>query len=801
MKKFKFFNSAILVFIASFVTAQNAVNNGDFELSTWSTNTKGSTPQEWTTNNTGMTNSRTAAVNGITPTQGTYMFSMKCNQNNSITSAILSKPNAAGGIVLKSGTSYIFSFKVYTVQGATVVPKMAFKMYSASPASTVYYFDNTASYFNVTPGSWQTFRYPFTATNTLSAGSDIPTFLGFFLNGNESNTIFYLDEVSIVENNPTITFANPISVSKINGDAAFTNLAASNSAGEIIYSSGTPSVATVNSSSGQVTIVGVGSSVITATQAANGNYNAGSQAYTLNVATRPIITISGTQTASVLTNPVADISVSANTELTIDAASTVHNITIEQGGKVTLNDNVTLNVNNITINSDLDGTGTFVDKNTTGLSVTGVVNQYLGTARNWYITSPVASTIVPSGQTYFSYDETGSNTDFSNSGTAYWKPETAGATLDPRKGYIVQASGATTLNFNGSLNTGNKSLQLSRTSGNQNEGFNLVANPYPSYLDWTMVSAANTGLMTTAWFRTKNASGDYIFTTVNVADPKNPTIVAVNPNTTITTLIPPMQAYWVRVKTAGTTNYLIDNSMRKHFDVAGNKFKAPKQNNQQLVRLQVSNGSNTDEAVILFNANATDGLDDFDSPKLSNNSLTTPEIYTGLGADKLVINGMNMIPFNSEIPIGFSSLQANNFSFSIKEMANFDADTRIILRDKINQNTETDITNGTPYVFSAPVTPANTNRFSILFRTPASVTDLKNIEKLNAHVFVNSANQITISTPEKCNYNIYNTIGQKVIDGITSSNQSILDVKLPNGMYLVKLTASGKILICKVIVK
>ena len=218
MKTITLFFAAIGLMMASSLTAQNAVNNGDFELSTWVTN--GSTPQEWTTNNTGMTNSRTVAVNGITPTQGTYMFSMKCNQNNAITSAILLKPNAAGGIVIQSGTKYIFSFKVYTVQGGSSVPKMAFKMYAASPAQYVVYFDNTSSYFNVTPGSWQTFSYPFTATNTLAAGSNIPINLGFFLNGNEANTTFYLDEVSIlpesgttvinVLSDPEVAFTNPV---------------------------------------------------------------------------------------------------------------------------------------------------------------------------------------------------------------------------------------------------------------------------------------------------------------------------------------------------------------------------------------------------------------------------------------------------------------------------------------------------------------------------------------------------------------------------------------------------------------
>ena len=106
---------------------------------------------------------------------------------------------------------------------------------------------------------------------------------------------------TIVEGDPqTLTFTTPAPDSKTYGDAAFTNTVSvtSNSqsisdGGAVTYSSSNQKVATVNPSTGEVTIVGAGEATITANAAAvAGKYAAGSQSYTLNVAQKPV-TITG----------------------------------------------------------------------------------------------------------------------------------------------------------------------------------------------------------------------------------------------------------------------------------------------------------------------------------------------------------------------------------------------------------------------------------------------------------------------------------------------------------------------------
>ena len=80
-----------------------------------------------------------------------------------------------------------------------------------------------------------------------------------------------------------------------------------------------------------------------------------------------------------------------------------------------------------------------------------------------------------------------------------------------------------------------------------------------------------------------------------------------------------------------------------------------------------------------------------------------------------------------------------------------------------------------------------TDRFSLLFRAPGVTTDIENTTKLNAQVFVNANNQITIIAPEKANYSIYNSMGQLIENGILNSRHETSNIKLAAGVYVVKV--------------
>ena len=81
-----------------------------------------------------------------------------------------------------------------------------------------------------------------------------------------------------------VTFNDPsATITKSYGDAKFTNTASTNGDGNITYSSSNTNVATVNSSTGEITIIDVGEATITAHASETENYNEGSASYNLVV--------------------------------------------------------------------------------------------------------------------------------------------------------------------------------------------------------------------------------------------------------------------------------------------------------------------------------------------------------------------------------------------------------------------------------------------------------------------------------------------------------------------------------------
>ena len=142
---------------------------------------------------------------------------------------------------------------------------------------------------------------------------------------------------------------------------------------------------------------------------------------------------------------------------------------------------------------------------------------------------------------------------------------------------------------------------------------------------------------------------------------------------------------------------------------------------QQVLRLQVSNGTNTDETIVYFNTNACDGCDIYDSPKMMNANSTIPKIYTSVSDEELAINGMNSYTSGTALAVGFRPGKSNTFTMKASEISNFDAHTKIILRDNY-LSTEHELTVGTPYSFASDATPTDT-RFTLIFKIVSFTTN------------------------------------------------------------------------------
>jgi hypothetical protein len=472
------------------------------------------------------------------------------------------------------------------------------------------------------------------------------------------------------------------------------------------------------------------------------------------------------------------------------AGFTCNNVIVNAGKQLTIASGV-LSVNgNLSLLSNSSGTATLINNGSLSVSGTTTVNQYLtgsgGTVPNgryWYISSPVTgatSTTFNAASTTIlkRYDEP----------THAWSAITDNTTVLPvGTGYFTRLGQNTTVSFTGSLNTGDITVTPSRSgTSDDKRGFNLVGNPYPSFLNWETAYTAGSNIESTMWYRTYNGTS-MVFDTYNATSHLGTNN---NLNGAVTRYIPPMQAFWVHIPTDGNIGSLVFNStMQSH--QSGNTLKDDNVN--EVIRLKVGNGSNSDETILVFNTNAQNGFDEFDSKKMFANDDAIPELYTIAGNEKLVINGLESIATNPEIALGFKTTKAGNFTISANEIDGITGN--IVLEDKLLKTTK-DLTGLASYSFTSDNTDDST-RFVLHLKDDLATTAVSNVSAKNIKVYVQNKAIVVSSTESIGTVNVFDVLGRNVALQTNVGTKSIIEV--PAGLYFVK-TQNGKTEITKKII-
>ncbi len=499
-------------------------------------------------------------------------------------------------------------------------------------------------------------------------------------------------------------------------------------------------------------------------------------------------------------------------DLSIQSGATMN---IAPAKALTVNGTFTNNAGNtgFLIQSSSTGTGTFLDNATAqNTAIAATVQQYLSSERNWYMSLPVSTFTVPSSSDYtlYYYPESDAN-QVANSG-AYWVTPTG--SLTPTTGYIVKPSTANTgspITFTGILNTGLKTSAMLTNSTTNNpikHGYNLVGNPYPSYLNVMTAINSNDALEKTVWYKTRTTgtSPIYLFETVNTESGLGTNISATG---TVTGYIPPMQSFWVKVNAETTLTF--DNNMRSHANPTVGEVTVPttpmkvstKSNSSyQVLRFKVSDGTSDDEAIVYFNDNASDSFDKYDSRKMSNGNKAISEIFTKVGNEELVINGLNSVLTTNEFHLGLRTGTSNNLSIQATEISNFEKGTQVILKN--NQTGEQkQISDGNAYTFYAPVVD-NDAMFTVTIKAPEIVDELHSVDNQKVIFYGNANKQIVVTLKEEITHNavisIYNALGQKIIRTNINTTTTLIDVPV-SGIYLVTVSNNSKDIIHKIIIK
>lgn len=506
----------------------------------------------------------------------------------------------------------------------------------------------------------------------------------------------------------------------------------------------------------------------------------------------PALTGTDPATAANWTNgvlPQENMAVAIKNNASIASDKTYSGIHIAAGKSLSVNAG-----KGITVRNSVTGTGTLVLKSDAAngtatlignVSSAATVEQYLpqGSDREWwYLASPVTG----AAWTVFGSNQVGG---FSESARSFSTPFKATETLEAGKGYLVKlnaSQAANTYQFtNKTLNNGNISVQLTRSvTGNldNKRGFNLVGNPYPSYLNWEMAYNASTNIRSTIWYRTKGSSG-MEFQTYNAA-------LGVSVPTSASGYIPPMQAFWVKVDadpvlpetvSYGTVNFT--NSMRGHANTSGNRLKSPAAVTLPMVRLELSNGTSVDETVLAFHENAQDDFDRYDSEKMSNAGAT--EIYSLIDNQEVVINAIAPVEGSKTIRMGIRPAASGNFSIRATELKNTE-DIQLILIDH-TLHRQTELLLNESYTFYTEAA-TSTDRFSIELRTPQITTPVDNISD-QLRIFSSASGRITIegTVEDKSEASVFNLPGQLLMTQLTDGNHTELNHDFLPGVYIVRI--------------
>ncbi len=474
-----------------------------------------------------------------------------------------------------------------------------------------------------------------------------------------------------------------------------------------------------------------------------------------------------------------------------------NNLTIESSASLNINPGYDLTIegdfaNNgtLTISSDATGTGSIITKGNITGSGNNNVNLYLTSERWWYVSSPVV------GATSNDFDQDASNVLYwwneTNTGTHGWNQITSLTTLENMRGYAYYkaTAGATTKQLSGNLHSGDYGAtdNLTATDGvPDNEGYNLIGNPYPSPINLdtlpTLTGITLTNIIPTVWYRDNGVFATYNWTSGEGQNGGQP-------------IVPGMQGFWVKVDNNFATGGIqITNDARTHENPHGLYKKS--QIEENIFRLTVNNNDFKDEAVIGFYANAGNGVEDFDSEKRFAQSNNCPEIYTIVDNQDLAINGYNSnVDDNTVVPLGIQSITGGQFKFAATDN-DFNIYDEVVLEDQFTGKMVNILEDD--YAFSVNEGVTN-DRFLLHFGgAPTGVDDGANgnvqIYAYNKHVYILSGQAGQVS--------IYNILGEPVITENITGNKQVHKINMSNhnGTFVVKYTSNKKVYSQKVTIQ
>jgi hypothetical protein len=466
--------------------------------------------------------------------------------------------------------------------------------------------------------------------------------------------------------------------------------------------------------------------------------------------------------------------------LTINACGS---LTIAPRARLTVNGYI-VNDGTFTIQSSATGTGTLVNSGTFTGSGTSNVQQYItgnGTAitssRWWYFASPVA------GSTSAVYGTAPDNQVRTYTEAAGFSQLDLASpvALNSMQGYYNRFLGANkTINFTGGagnhIYSGNQSVAITNGSAiHANNSYNMISNPYVAYLDFN--AAVNSTIESSYWIRTHNlSSGLMVFDYYNSGGAGTTN----SGGTPLNQYIHPMQSFWVKAKTGTTAPFAVTPAMTSH-------QTGTLRSNLELVRINLRQGLNSDQALIYFNENADESYNDYDTEKRTASGI--PQLYTLVEDMNLVINGLQSPEFSPVVDL-FMNIPADGQYTLHSEEIKIEG-YKVMLEDKRLNEMHT-LKNGENYNFYAKAGNM-LNRFAVHFIAEEIILDETGINEHAANsvnVYQSNKNLVVNLVGHKNPQgiiNVYDQIGRLVMKQQINGNTNLLNINNLNGVYIIQI--------------
>jgi len=494
--------------------------------------------------------------------------------------------------------------------------------------------------------------------------------------------------------------------------------------------------------------------------------------------------------------------ITANVDLNLDnlTIDNTNGVTLSTGsinlqGTLTLTNGVFNTGGNLTVLSNPTGTGRIAE--ITGGSITGNVTmqRYIDAgSTDWrFLTSAI------SGTTLADF-----NDDFVTSGfigsdypdwpsvanrwpSIYFYDESVAGIQD--NGYVAAAnitdplavgegiwvwSGDTstgtqpfTIDVTGTINTGNINLPVTYTnSGNpSDDGWNMVGNPYPSTLDWDDASITKTNINNAIyiWNPDLQQFASYVAGFGINGGSKN---------------IASSQAFWVQATSAGASIQVTEAS-KTSVDASFLKVAQP-----SLLSIVATNGFGTDQTIVNFNPNATNGFDGmYDALKLGSVNTDLPSISTVMN-DSVAYSINQLSESGIELPLKLTSSTSGIQNIVFNGISEFDEFSCIILEDLFTGLVHDLRSDSAITVFISDAT--TTARFLLKFGavTTTTVTDVSCFAANDAKIVFknNGVNTFDIAWKDNQGNTIVNNSNIMSGDSIANLSSGVYNIETVDGI-------------------